>query len=954
MKSFYTKLTLVSAIAIGVHGIAGAQGWFGCIDPANKTPISTNAIWYTVQDEIFSGVIGAAGTITYGGSTGPCFAPSAVTNNFNGRIGLGSGPTGSVQSSFDNSIAFTFGWPLPAGSWDYTNISEDGALYLVGANAPITSFQGASDRYAYVEETVNTNLDVRIRLDVIADAARVSYTITNNDTTNHGIGLWYGAQTAIGGAGQQSAGFPNNGPANKPVYIVAPGYKPITTERRMYAPTIPLSSQFPLPNYVDFDYGQNNSYGLQVLLGPSPATVDSTGQNSDCTQVDELAIGDGLFLIGADTGGDVTFPDVMFGSPVTITQPDGQVLTEKGAGDVAINGFPAYIQKYYEQTVAAAGTRQIVCYYRGTWGTANYSKPYSVSVDAPTVMGIDPANPPNLLQPAGGYDIRVWVDNTRGFSSVDQTISLKDVSVTIALPAGVNLVAGDAATKLIPIVTPANSAISHVDFHVLPNGTTFGQLPYTVTIAPNPGPTKVINGIINVPSTPVLTLHQGLNLVSTPFNFTDSSWTNILNLQSPSQYQAFNFDPVQNGYVPAVSDARGKGTWIYSSSEIGQMALNPANNPQEPTDMYGANTTLTINLQPGWNIIADPYPFDIPLGGLVGVDAQNPNQSYKWLDLVNQGYVNGALAYYDPTQSSGYSYIQQLTDNMVPNQGYWIFVNGTSVLTLNYPTVDQEYVNDPNALRSTTAQWPQTANNWRLQLSVRNNGGADSQNFLGVVPTQQKAQQLQVMKPPTLPRDNNVSLAIEGTVAGRSYQMAQALSTTTANQTYKVDVTAAKAGSTTVTWPNLSSLPKNLQFTLVDTATGVTRSMNQSSGYTFTAQANTTRQLKVEVSTGTLGAATIGNVIVTRPSRSPNAPFTIMYNLASAATTSVRILAASGQTVFNVTAGRADAMGTNSVSWDLKDNANRNVAPGVYRVEITADTANGQRVRKIVTINVVR
>ncbi len=955
MKSFFTKLTVAAAFAVGVHGIASAQsGWAGCINPKNTQPISIGAIWYPVADEIFSGVMGATGTVTYGGSgtpPGPCFNP-AVTGNFNGRIGFGSGTTGSIQTNFDDSIAFTFGWPLPAATWDYTNISEDGKLYLLGSSAPITSFQGASDRYAFLEETVNSKLDVQVRLDVIADAARVSYNITNNDTTSHGIGLWYGAHAAIGSAVGDSAGGPTS---NKAVYIVAPGYKPITTERRMFASTVSYSSQFPLPQYVDFDYGQSQSYGLQVLCGPTPATEDSNGLNSDATQVDEFDIGSAFFLIDADLGTDTTMPNIMFGAGnISITQPDGKVLTEQPAGDVTINDSPGFIQKYYEQVVGAGSSRQIVCYYRGTWGSANYFKPYSVSIDAPTVLGVDPVNPPNLLQPAGGYDIRVWIDNTRGFSTVDKTISLQDVSVTLALPQGVSLVPGDSATKIIPNVVPASDTISHVDFHVLPNGVQFGALPYTVTVAPNPGPTKTITGVFNVPTTARVTLHQGLNLVSTPFSFSDSSWTNILNLQSPTQFQAFNFDPTQNGYVPSSSVARGKGTWIYSTNELGSLALNPASDPQEPTDMYTTNGTLTVNLQPGWNIIADPYPYSIPLGGLVGVDAQNPNQSYSWLDLVNQGYVNGALAYYDPTQSSGYSYIQNLTDDMLPNIGYWVYVNGTSVLTLNYPTVDQEYINDPAASRSTASQWPQSATDWRLQLAVRNNYGGDTQNYIGVVPTQQKATQLQVMKPPSLPKDNNVSLAIEGTVNGRSYEMAQALSTATANQTYKVDVTAAKAGTVTLTWPNMPSLPHNLQFTLVDTATGVTRSLNQTSGYTFTAQANTTRQFKLEVSTGTIGTATIGNVVVTRPSRSPNAPFTIMYNLASAATTSVRILSATGETVYNVIAGRADAMGTNSVTWNLKDNANRSVAPGVYRVEITADTANGQRVRKIVTINVVR
>ena len=145
-----------------------------------------------------------------------------------------------------------------------------------------------------------------------------------------------------------------------------------------------------------------------------------------------------------------------------------------------------------------------------------------------------------------------------------------------------------------------------------------------------------------------------------------------------------------------------------------------------------------------------------------------------------------------------------------------------------------------------------------------------------------------------------------------------------------------------------------MQLRLVDTANGITRMMNQSSGYSFTAQAGTTRQFKVQVSTGVQSLPTIGNVTVNRDSRSPNAPFSIAYTLSSSATTSVQILGANGATIYTITSGRADQAGQNTVTWNLRDNANRNVAPGIYRVEITADTVNGERVRKIVPLNVTR
>jgi hypothetical protein len=81
---------------------------------------------------------------------------------------------------------------------------------------------------------------------------------------------------------------------------------------------------------------------------------------------------------------------------------------------------------------------------------------------------------------------------------------------------------------------------------------------------------------------------------------------------------------------------------------------------------------------------------------------------------------------------------------------------------------------------------------------------------------------------------------------------------------------------------------------------------------------------------------------------------TISYALSADALVSVRVLSATGKEVFTVTRSRADNSGENQVLWGLRDNANRAVAPGTYRVEILAETPDGERVRKIVPVNVVR
>ncbi|MCC6686072.1 MAG: hypothetical protein IT205_03655, partial [Fimbriimonadaceae bacterium] len=79
----------------------------------------------------------------------------------------------------------------------------------------------------------------------------------------------------------------------------------------------------------------------------------------------------------------------------------------------------------------------------------------------------------------------------------------------------------------------------------------------------------------------------------------------------------------------------------------------------------------------------------------------------------------------------------------------------------------------------------------------------------------------------------------------------------------------------------------------------------------------------------------------------------INYTLSAEAMTTIKIMN-NGKEVYSFHRGRSDIAGQNQVSWNLRDSANRAVAPGTYQVEIRAETSNGEVVRKIVPVNVVR
>src|SRR5579862_9807532 len=226
------------------------NGWSYCrsfTTPNPSIPYITNSR----ADDLFRVTDGAVGTVTYWGiNPAPPGAPQAApecafhaetTYNVAGRIGFASGPVGSIQSSFDDDMDYTLGMPNdPVGNWSYaTTVRKDpttNALTysMFGTTISNKFFEGASGRYMIVEN-ISDNIDTFVRIDVIGDAGRILWQMTNLATTAQDLGLWYGAQMAIlpvsegdGNDVLDTSGFPGF----NPVFITFPGHKPLLVDGR--------------------------------------------------------------------------------------------------------------------------------------------------------------------------------------------------------------------------------------------------------------------------------------------------------------------------------------------------------------------------------------------------------------------------------------------------------------------------------------------------------------------------------------------------------------------------------------------------------------------------------------------------------------------------------------------------------------------------------------------------
>ncbi len=958
LKKYIGVVSAALALLLAVPAHAQTTGWlFECIDPENTEPYTSDYGIYLIGNDLVRGAIGLSGSVTYGGENGPCYAPSARTIDAVGGLGFMAGPEGSVQTELDDLMAFSTGMPRDPGDFGYVKILKNGDTnaqsVLFGSGGFYKSFVGASFRYAEVG-WADADVDATLEMRIVGDAVRLRWTLLNLQDEAQRLGILFALYTGTRLSGFNLDPFDNTNQSNSYLgtasgriknlavpnddYIgltVLPTGRPVRNERRYDR----FNPKF--PPYAKFLYGQTVPYGIRIDNLPDTAVTP------DASTAD-------LFLIG--NYGNFTAPGLSIGGNVRLNvfgdSPNNPAPLEEA--DIFLNET-TFVQRFPSQTTAIGGRREIIHYVRSSWSVANYLDPYSIILDAPQLVTPNPDGQ-NGLTP-NPMTFRAYLDNQ--YSQLDREVELRNVRFSLQLPARSGLVFGPGESfntlpngDLVGVKTldrVAANQIASIDWSVVADGSTFGEAPYSVTVTPTPGPTKTISGTVRISATPRLDLPAGANLVSIPYTFQDTSFEDILKLGLGSDFVAYRYDPDQFGYVPAQTVERGVGYWLVLNDSLAGYQLEGA---QTPTDQ--ASGGLPIRLRQGWNLIGNPYSYSIPLANLVVVAEDAPERALTWIDAVNAGFVQSSLAFFQPDPSlpngGSYSYTTGPTDVLLPHRGYFVFWNAFKPGTISMPPVFIEGL--PNS-RTVETTWRQTEREWRLQLSARTGDGVDATNYVGRVADQKRAQRETIMKPPTAP-NAPVELFIADTANGQPTRLAQAIDSKPGALEWKVKVNAAKPGDVTITWPNLPSVPRNVRFRLTDVATGETRDLRSTSGFTFRVPEAGTREFKLNVDTSGSARPVIGNVVVSRPGRDNNAPVSVSYALSADALVTVRVLSGNGREVFTVTRGRSDSAGQNTVTWALRDQANRAVAPGVYRVEILAETPNGERVRKVVPVNVVR
>jgi len=176
---------------------------------------------------------------------------------------------------------------------------------------------------------------------------------------------------------------------------------------------------------------------------------------------------------------------------------------------------------------------------------------------------------------------------------------------------------------------------------------------------------------------------------------------------------------------------------------------------------------------------------------------------------------------------------------------------------------------------------------------------------------------------------------------------------TTSPRSWEFTVSAAaEEGTAVLMWPDVAAVPRNVNLTLVDVATGATRDMRSNSSYSFHMAAGAAeRKFRIEVTPRDGSALRITNVHATQIGRSNLSEVT--FTTTAAANISARILASNGTVLRTLPVQSGRAAGQQQVRWDQRDARGVMMPAGSYVVEIRAATPDGKQSARAVAVLMV-
>ncbi|MBI3947465.1 MAG: hypothetical protein HY321_16200 [Armatimonadetes bacterium] len=451
--------------------------------------------------------------------------------------------------------------------------------------------------------------------------------------------------------------------------------------------------------------------------------------------------------------------------------------------------------------------------------------------------------------------------------------------------------------------------------------------------------TETIGGGVTDPELSVtvtpqaVALGPGLHLIGVPVTPADGTLAGIL---TGGAYGVARWNGTQYDYgAGAVGTVvPGIGFWVNATTPVQAV---PAGRTVNHTQAQG------VRVVSGWNQLANPFLGAVSFNRMTLETASGTMllpEAMRAAQAMEYGWV------YDPGTSQYLLVHPTLVSaqrSILPWQGFWFKSNVEGRLVFAPParSAAPEAVADRRRDRRSDREW-------QIQLVAGNGRQVDSHNYAGVTSQGRAASHAAIESPP--PIGYYVDLHFTGSGEGR---LATDFRAPSAGEQAWDMVVETNVGdrAVTVSVPNLSGVPHNLDVLLEDQDAGGRRVyLRTSGGYTFNPGESMRRRLRLIVRPRTEGALQISDVVVTQT----RGGVAIGYVVSRDALVTVEVLSPAGKRLSLVADRQAAPQGRSSVAWDGTRADGARLPAGIYLVQVTAATAEGSSARTIKPVAITR
>ncbi|MFQ6096419.1 MAG: hypothetical protein ACE5O2_01745 [Armatimonadota bacterium] len=770
---------------------------------------------------------------------------------------------------------------------------------------------------------------VRERYTVLRDTMKLELFITN-DTNRTGAGI----PLAIGVRVFYDPTFGSTFNDAQPIFLSSGG-SPVTTEMQFdNDPTTPAP---PIPeSWTTFETGS--------AVGTNQVSIKGTIAGQDINET-----------MGANESAGP--PDVLsFGRTGAMNAPFQFFFTPL---NVPLQGFDWATDIRWDipdgPDLEPGRTRRYATYIGLGNATSDFREPYVLAMEGPLVLdvaqGDDPSTPTvetffytvDANDPAatGVIPIRCFANN---FGAV----TLLNVNLTVSLPIGAPLEFVDASGN--PFVPPPTSRTIGVG-NVLPN--TEGAASFFIRAKPGGRPGvytlrcsgpggKTVERPITVPAVPSLaqdTLDpvDAITMISVPFQFQNPDAENVLQSLGPlgsSNASIARWDPTANRYRffpdPFTTQILpGQGFWLINR------ALTRIDLPDEPDRQdVSVAAGFLVPLQRGWNQIGNVFRSTTFWST---TDFLVQGQVVDFSRAVSDRLVLPTLFAYDEALGD-YTFETDINAvRMDPWRAYWVFVTTDLSAIINPPQVAVG--------RSFRAPVPRVGPratgpvHWTAELQASVGGLRASGRRFGIEAEASDGFGLEdIMSPPcAYSPDGRLDVCFVhedwGEMSGRyRYDIRSA---TAAEQAWDVLVeTDLPNEAVVVSWPDLTSVPREYALTLRDLDVNRVVSMRTQASYAFNSgPQGGARRLRITARPASQTALRLENV---RLERVRGAGARLLFSINADAVVDAELTNIAGRRVRTLAKSRAVASGENAILWDGRNDQGAMLPGGVYMLNLVA------------------